>query len=214
MYSCFCFAGGPLQQHGFARNRKWSVSKLQHGTQETPAIAELTLEGVETADEWSGHFQLLYRVQLWDNRLNSSLQVRNLGTGEDASFWQHALQHTYYATPDVTQVRVQGLKGLTYLDKVAGGAEQKEDADTVSFDCNVDRIYLSRPCGEPLTMSHLGVAADGKGHSGQYTAVLNACCGMQVDGKVRTPPHTPQAISTCARPSPSPLFAAELRREC
>jgi len=173
------------------------VSKLESGsTVDEPAIAQLTLEGKETAEEWSGHFELVFMVQLWDNRLHSSLSVRNLGSGEDATFWQHALQHTYYATPDVTRVQVQGLKGLKYLDKVAGGAECLEEQEAVTFDRNVDRIYLSRPKDAPLVLTHLGVAPLGKEGSGKYRAELTASCGPQDEATVRC--ATGNASNACS----------------
>ena len=166
-------------------------------------MAELTLEGNETAPEWKGHFQLVFTVQLWDNRLHSSLVVRNLGQGAEATFWQHALQHTYYATPDVTQVRVQGLKGLAYLDKVAGGEQRVETGDSLGFDCNVDRIYMDRPRESPLVLTHLGIAPEGQQGSGKYTAEVNASCGMMAEGQVSVASATqgvPCALSASAPP--------------
>jgi hypothetical protein len=175
-------------------------------------VAELSLTGHETAPEWSGSFHLMFRIELRDNLLRCTLRVRNTGEGEAATFWQHALQHTYYATPDVTQVRVVGLKGLSFfdkVDKVAGGDAQAEVADSLSFDCNVDRIYLACPQSSAISMSHLGIAKEGNGASGQYTATMKAFCGFEEEADV-SPTCAFAPVACCPRKPPLRSYAKKM----
>lgn len=165
---------GPLPQHGFARNLPWTVESLAANSDPSqPAVGVFTLAGSVAGEEgkedaWTGEYKLRFTFSLWDDRLVGELSAENVGA---ADLWQHALQHTYYATPDVTKVAVTGLKGLTYLDKVAGGAAVQEQADSISFTCNVDRVYCDHPRTTPIAISNVGVSED-PALAGAYTATL------------------------------------------
>jgi glucose-6-phosphate 1-epimerase len=122
--------------HGFVRTRPWSIvstagepaaSKVVLATATTeadralwPHAAEVTLEAVAGA------------------ALSLSLTTRNIGA--DAFPLAQAL-HSYLAVQDIAHVRVEGLDGLTYVDKVAANA-RKRWSGPVRFAGEVDRIYL------------------------------------------------------------------------
>ena len=48
------------------------------------------------------------------------------------------LLHTYFRVPDISRTSVQGLKGVTFADKVQGG-EHTEDRESVTLNENYDR---------------------------------------------------------------------------
>ena len=60
--------------------------------------------------------------------------------------------HTYVRTPDVSSVRISGLKGVDFIDKTVEGhpvkTEAREDIAVGEF---TDRVYKSAP-------SHVGVS--------------------------------------------------------
>ena len=51
--------------------------------------------------------------------------------------------HTYFEIGDITAVSVTGLKGASYLDKVANFSQKTETADAIRIASEVDRIYLN-----------------------------------------------------------------------
>jgi len=51
--------------------------------------------------------------------------------------------HTYFAVEDITATTIGGLKGVSYLDKVANFAKKKETDDAIRISSEVDRIYLN-----------------------------------------------------------------------
>jgi D-hexose-6-phosphate mutarotase len=71
--------------------------------------------------------------------LQLTLVTRN--TGSDALLLGEAL-HTYFQISDVARIRVSGLEGCTYLDKVAGGTRHTQQGP-IHFEGEVDRIYLN-----------------------------------------------------------------------
>jgi D-hexose-6-phosphate mutarotase len=51
--------------------------------------------------------------------------------------------HTYFAVSDITSICISGLKGVSYLDKVANFAPRTEAEDAIRISSEVDRIYLN-----------------------------------------------------------------------
>jgi glucose-6-phosphate 1-epimerase len=123
--------------HGFVRNRQWLVlgsettataeTKLVLGLQDTP----------ETREIWPQAFELRLEITVGDS-LGLALVTRNQG---DQAFSITQALHTYFKVGDISQVKVLGLEGKTYLDKVDNG-ERKTQAGAVTIDGEVDRVYL------------------------------------------------------------------------
>ena len=71
--------------------------------------------------------------------LELAFEVVNTG---DAPFEFEVALHTYFAVSDVGAVAVRGLGGCAYVDRVAGGARDRQDLGApVRFDGEVDRVY-------------------------------------------------------------------------
>lgn len=64
-------------------------------------------------------FKAVYSVHLHGENLHTDLRVFN---EDGAPFDFTAALHSYFEVLDISQAKVYGLEGLTYLDKV--GAEQ------------------------------------------------------------------------------------------
>ncbi|KAF1776576.1 Glycoside hydrolase-type carbohydrate-binding, subgroup [Phytophthora cactorum] len=86
-------------------------------------------------------FGLVYEVKLFANALATAIHIQNKSEG-DMAF--QALLHTYLSVDDVRDggVVVEGLKGLTYHDKVAG-QEKTEERDVLTFDQETDSVYAN-----------------------------------------------------------------------
>ena len=122
--------------HGFVRNRLWEIAgteSLDDGS--TRVVLEL-VDSDETRKLWPNPFRLSIEITVGDS-LRVALVTNN--TGSESVTISQAL-HTYFYVGDIAQVKVLGLDGAHYLDKVEGFAE-KTQSGAVTVDSEVDRIY-------------------------------------------------------------------------
>ncbi|KAF9932692.1 hypothetical protein FBU30_007534 [Linnemannia zychae] len=127
-----------LPQHGFARISLWKL--LNSSDDDNTVIAEFGLDHTMISEEyrkmWPYDFSLVYTVKLTADTIETQLRVHNVG---DKSFDFNTLLHTYFLIPDVSKVKVVGLSGVDYLDKVAQTtAHQQGD---VYIKGEVDSVY-------------------------------------------------------------------------
>ena len=104
--------------------------------------AQLTL--VLTDDDttralWPHGFRLELTISVESNRLDLELHAEN--TGDTAWSFSAAL-HTYLAVSELSQVRLQGLIGRRFIDRIHGG-EALEDHPEKRFHGEIDRIYAN-----------------------------------------------------------------------
>ena len=124
--------------HGFARTSDWTV---QATGAEPDGSVTITLElqrGEERADFWPHAFRATMRVSFGAS-LKMELTIHHL-RGE-AFMFEEAL-HSYFVVGDVREVRVTGLAGTPYLDKVQAGKEVLEGTAPVAIAAETDRVYL------------------------------------------------------------------------
>lgn len=105
-------------------------------------MLELTSDE-ETKKIWNHSFVVEYVVTLNSNNLVTELVVINTDS-QDFTFT--CCLHTYFRVTDIAQTYVEGgFKGLTYTDKVKGGAQAVEDTDRIIFSGETDRVYYKVP---------------------------------------------------------------------
>lgn len=132
--------------HGFVRNRPWNVISTEAlGSGDIKVIVGLD-DTPETQAIWPQAFSLRQEIIVSDT-LNLTLITRN--TGKEKFSITQAF-HTYFKVGDIAQVKVLGLEGCDYLDKVGGGSTQKQQSGAVAIASEVDRIYLN--VGNTLTI--------------------------------------------------------------
>jgi D-hexose-6-phosphate mutarotase len=75
--------------------------------------------------------------------VNQSLTLQLIITNNspDQAFVFENCLHTYFEVGDVTAIAISGLKGVSYLDKVASFLEKTETGDAIRIASEVDRIY-------------------------------------------------------------------------
>ena len=122
--------------HGFARTVPWEIV-ASNSEGDADVVRLRLLDSETTRAQWPRPSELTLEVRV-GAALELTLTTRNIGkfpitVGE-------AL-HTYFAVGDVRQTRVQGLDGLSYIDKV-DGFKTKQQKGAVTIDGEVDRIYL------------------------------------------------------------------------
>lgn len=144
---CFPQIGnlGLQEQHGFARNRLWSVdndpSPFPPATNQSTVdlISKSTEEDLKT---WPHRFELRLRISVSAGKLTLVPRVRNVDS--KAFSFMFALRN-YFSVSDISEVRVEGLETLDYLDNLQQGDRYTEQADAITFDGEIDRVYLSTP---------------------------------------------------------------------
>ncbi len=139
---CFpIFGPGAMQQHGFARNSVWSVLRTcadVNPDYPEPTVTLKLTDSAATRAMWPFAFEALLEVTLRRDALKLEFKVRNMEATQPFEFT--AALHSYFEVVDAAlpAVRVTGLKGKTYLDKVPDPrkpARCVEDADAVRANC-------------------------------------------------------------------------------
>jgi D-hexose-6-phosphate mutarotase len=64
--------------------------------------------------------------------------------------------HTYFSVGDASAISISGLRGTTYLDKVAHFAQKTENDEAIRIGSEVDRIYLNTVAPVEITDPRLG----------------------------------------------------------
>lgn len=136
---------GTLEQHGFARNRMWEVdldpSPLPPVNSQS--CVDLVLKSTEDdLKSWPRSFELRLRISLTAGKLTLIPRVRN--TDSRAFSFTFAMRN-YLLVSDISEVRVEGLETLDYFDNMMNRERFTEQADAITFDGEVDRVYLSTP---------------------------------------------------------------------
>lgn len=140
---------GTLEQHGFARNKIWTIDDeappLNYGdNNNNKASVDLLLKPSEDDLKcWPHSFELRLRVSLsMDGDLSLVSRVRNVN-GKPFSF--SFAYHTHLSVSDISEVRIEGLETLDYLDNLSQRERFTEQGDAITFESEVDRVYVGCP---------------------------------------------------------------------
>ena len=122
--------------HGFARISQWCLNEVT--ALPTGGVSlRLALGPVAAAATWSA-FTLNYVVTVADTL---RLELIATNTSVDQTFSFENCFHTYFTVGDIHGVKVRGLKGVTYLDKVDNFAAKVEASDEITIVGETDRVY-------------------------------------------------------------------------
>ncbi|XP_078315008.1 uncharacterized protein LOC111128311 [Crassostrea virginica] len=139
VFPCFGpWENGP--QHGFARIKRWKKESEAERVNGRISISFSLEDDDETRKMWNYRFKLVYTVDLGENDLKLTLTINNT---DSKPFDFTTLMHTYFRCKNIDDVRIQGLEGLQFTDKLAGGTEAKEERTSVLVDQNYDRVYMN-----------------------------------------------------------------------
>ncbi|XP_070666498.1 putative glucose-6-phosphate 1-epimerase isoform X2 [Malus domestica] len=140
---------GPLDAHGFARNRFWSIdsdpSPFPTNSPNKVFIDLILKPTEEDMKTWPHSYEFRLRVALGPGGdLTLISRIRNTNT-DGKPFTFTFAYHTYFAVSDISEVRVEGLETLDYLDNLQSRKRCTEQGDAITFESEVDKIYLSTP---------------------------------------------------------------------
>lgn len=131
---------GTKPSHGFARNSVWQVSSTETTIAGATRVILTLTDTPGIRQVWDYGFELAIAITV-GSTLDLELITRN--TGNKAFEITQAL-HTYFNIGDVNQVKVLGLDGCHYIDKVDHG-QVKTQLGEVAIAAEVDRVYTGAP---------------------------------------------------------------------
>nr|CAB3482552.1 unnamed protein product [Digitaria exilis] len=140
---------GNLEQHGFARNRFWAIDSNPPPLPVNPAIKAFVDLILKPSDEdlkiWPHSFEFRLRVALGPSGdLSLTSRIRN--TNKDGRPFSYTFAyHTYFSVSDISEVRVEGLETMDYLDNLKAKERFTEQGDAIVFETEVDKVYLAAP---------------------------------------------------------------------
>ena len=123
--------------HGFARTVPWQVVASKALPDGSTCITFELPQSYIPAAQWP-HACRVRLVATVGKTLTVELITEN--TGNTAFEIGEAL-HAYFTICDVDSMRITGLEGCTYLDKV-GVAQSRAQQDAIQITSEVDRIYI------------------------------------------------------------------------
>lgn len=124
--------------HGFARTVSWQVvasEALSDGS--TRVTFELPQSSIPSA-QWP-HACRVRNIVTIGKEMSVELITENTG---QAMFEIGEALHTYFVISDVDKVRISGLEGCIYLDKV-GDWQRKTQDGAITIAAEVDRLYVN-----------------------------------------------------------------------
>ncbi len=122
--------------HGFVRNRRWQVFSTAMQSDGSTKVVLGMVDTDDTQAMWPHSFNLTIEITV-SNTLKVELVTRNTG---DQPFTITQALHSYFTVGDISQTKVIGLAGTSYLDKVAGYVPKTQTGD-ITIAAEVDRIY-------------------------------------------------------------------------
>jgi len=123
--------------HGFARNQPWDVFDCKQNDDGSTTIVLSLSDTDGSLAVWPYRFNLLITVNIAQTL---TVTLTTINTGTKAFPLTQAL-HTYFKVSDVKHVKVSGLNGHSYLDKLTHFSSYTQTGDVI-IDKEVDRVYL------------------------------------------------------------------------
>ena len=123
--------------HGFVRSKSWQLGSIQQH-ENGVSVSMFTGSDASTKKLWPADFHLLHRVT-FGSQLTIELILAN--TGATPLRFEEAL-HAYFAVDGIQSVRVKGLDGTRYIDKVDHTQLKTQQGDVV-ISAETDRVYLN-----------------------------------------------------------------------
>ncbi|CAK8539324.1 unnamed protein product [Lathyrus sativus] len=146
---------GTLEQHGFARKKIWVIDQnpppLSADSNEKVCIDLLLKSSEDDTKTWPHSFEFRLKVCLTvDGHLLLISRIRNIN-GKPFSF--SFAFHTYLSISDISEVRLEGLETLDYLDNLHQKERFTDQGTALTFESEVDRVYLDS-CNMVAVLDH------------------------------------------------------------
>jgi glucose-6-phosphate 1-epimerase len=127
-------------QHGFARISDWEVAFAGMSGDDLHLAFTLAPNDLSRSLGFD-HFRVAYRVTV-GRQLTLEMSVQN-DAGNGAPFLFEQAFHTYYQVADARQVSIDGLAGVTYIDKVDDMKPKVQPQGPLMLQGRTDRPYFN-----------------------------------------------------------------------
>ena len=125
--------------HGFARTVPWEVAATEQQADGSTCITlELPMSSIPSA-QWPYLCRTRLKATI-GKTLKVELSTENTGNEE---FDITEALHTYFVISEVDTVRILGLEGKTYMEKVGEAQIKKDNEPALHITSEVDRIYIN-----------------------------------------------------------------------
>lgn len=124
--------------HGYARTVPWQVVGAGIEEDGSTRITMRLVDSDRTHAQWPQDTQLDLTVTVGE-LLRMELTTTNTGKSD---FTIGEALHTYLHIGDIAAVRITGLEGCDYWDKVGGSTLKKQDG-AIAFSAETDRVYIN-----------------------------------------------------------------------
>ncbi|ERN10956.1 hypothetical protein AMTR_s00158p00073760 [Amborella trichopoda] len=137
---------GLLEQHGFARNKVWTSDDdpppFSANACNTKSAVDLLLKPSEDdLNCWPHNFEFRLRVALGvGGDLAMISCIRNV---DSKPFSFSFAYHAYFSVSDISEVRIEGLETLDYLDNLCHRERFTEQGDAITFESEHLQRHLS-----------------------------------------------------------------------
>ena len=124
--------------HGYARTVPWQVVESGHEPNGATRLVLRLVESEKTRAQWPHASQLNLTVIVGET-LRMELTTENTG---NTDFVIGTALHTYFQISDIGAVRITGLEGGEYWDKVGDSTLRKQQG-AITFSGETDRVYIN-----------------------------------------------------------------------
>lgn len=124
--------------HGFARTMDWEVQETKALPDGSTLISFYLPVNDTIKKQWPHSFKLEIHITI-GKTIKIELETNN--TGKEPFTISEAL-HTYFHISDIQKIKISGLEGSEYMDKV-GTPARKKQSGAITIDNEVDRVYLN-----------------------------------------------------------------------
>lgn len=124
--------------HGFARTVMWEVAQTAALESGETAITLALADTEQTRAQWPHASRVELEIVVGAS-LRASLSTSNRG---DQDIRIGEALHTYFRIGDIADVKVLGLDGCEYVDKV-GEVQRRVQTGAVAFSGEADRVYVN-----------------------------------------------------------------------
>jgi glucose-6-phosphate 1-epimerase len=123
--------------HGFVRNHFWQLANTETVRSDLTKVSLQFKESFKKENTWRQPFMLTLDITVGQSL---HLQLTTINTG-DKPFSLTQAFHTYFRVGEIDRVRVIGLEGCEYFDKLEHG-RQKTQEDAIVIDREIDRVFV------------------------------------------------------------------------
>ncbi|KAK7265982.1 hypothetical protein RIF29_18619 [Crotalaria pallida] len=134
-----------VEQDGLARNRLWSLDRDPSPlppSDNNQSCVDLIMKSTGVYLKTPRSFELRLRISLSAGKLILIPRVRNI---DNKAFSFTFVMSNYLSVSDISEVRIEGLETLDYFDNLMNRSRFTEQADAITFDGEIDRVYLRSP---------------------------------------------------------------------